>query len=175
MSAELTSLLIAARDGDDAAFVTAVRAAQPDVWRYVSHIAGRSAADDITQDTFVRAFKALPRFRGASSGRTWLLSIARRAAVDAIRRERRHHRLALRAAAERTPQAVGPADALQGLTALVDQLEVRRRDAFVLTQWIGCSYEEAANIVDVPIGTIRSRVARAREDLVRGLRAAETA
>ncbi len=57
---------------------------------------------------------------------------------------------------------------------LVDALPEERRSAFVLTQVLGCSYEEAATICDVPVGTIRSRVARAREQLATALREAET-
>ena len=59
------------------------------------------------------------------------------------------------------------------LELLVDDLDPDRREAFVLTQLIGCSYEEAAIACDVPVGTIRSRVARARSDLANALRAAE--
>jgi RNA polymerase sigma-70 factor (ECF subfamily) len=55
----------------------------------------------------------------------------------------------------------------------VSALDPRRREAFVLTQVVGCSYEEAAAVCDVPVGTIRSRVARARADLVQRARAAE--
>jgi RNA polymerase sigma-70 factor (ECF subfamily) len=62
-----------------------------------------------------------------------------------------------------------------GVLDLVDGLETDRREAFVLTQLLGCSYAEAAAVCDVPVGTIRSRVARAREDLIGALRAAESA
>jgi RNA polymerase sigma-70 factor (ECF subfamily) len=59
------------------------------------------------------------------------------------------------------------------LEALVEALSAERREAFVLTQLLGCSYEEAAVACDVPVGTIRSRVARARSDLTTALKAAE--
>jgi RNA polymerase sigma-70 factor (ECF subfamily) len=174
MSPELTSLLVAARDGDDEALASAIRIAQPDVWRYVAGVAGRGDADDITQDTFLRAFRALPRYRAESSGRTWLLSIAHRAAVDAIRRDQRVRRIHDRARTEARP-VPSASEHPHTLAALVARLEPDRREAFVLTQWIGCSYQEAATIVGVPVGTIRSRVARAREHLIRDLRAADTA
>ena len=62
----------------------AIRASQADVWRLACHLVGADEADDVTQDTFVRAWRALPAFRGDSSARTWLLSIARRACADAV-------------------------------------------------------------------------------------------
>jgi RNA polymerase sigma-70 factor (ECF subfamily) len=59
------------------------------------------------------------------------------------------------------------------LDELITRLGDDRREAFVLTQVIGCSYEEAAEICGVPVGTIRSRVARARGDLIEAVRSAE--
>ena len=59
------------------------------------------------------------------------------------------------------------------LLELVDALPAERREAFVLTQVLGCSYDEAARIAGVPVGTIRSRVARAREALLEAVRAAD--
>jgi RNA polymerase sigma-70 factor (ECF subfamily) len=60
------------------------------------------------------------------------------------------------------------------VSTLVDELAPDQREAFVLTQMIGCSYLEAAEVCGVPIGTIRSRVARAREELVDAVRRSET-
>jgi RNA polymerase sigma-70 factor (ECF subfamily) len=174
---ELTRLFLAARDGDRSALLHAVRTSQADVWRLAYHLVGPDAADDVTQDTFVRAWKALPAFRGDSSARTWLLSIARRACADhvrrAVRRRRLTARLEHRASLPGASHAVDPSNA-HAVSALVDELPHDQRAAFVLTQVIGCSYEEAAEACGVPIGTIRSRVARAREHLVDAVRRAET-
>jgi RNA polymerase sigma-70 factor (ECF subfamily) len=74
------------------------------------------------------------------------------------------------------PTAVETADAAASggdLLELVDGLPAERREAFVLTQVLGCSYDEAARIAGVPVGTIRSRVARARETLIDAVRAAD--
>jgi RNA polymerase sigma-70 factor (ECF subfamily) len=127
-----------------------------------------SEADDVTQDTFLRAWRALPNFRAESSGRTWLLSIARRACVDAVRRRSRWRRLTTRLHTESVPATPGtPApDEVHGLGDLVSRLVPARREAFVLTQITGCSYAEAAELCGVEIGTIRSRVARARVELI---------
>ena len=167
---ELTRLFLAARDGDRTALLHAVRASQADVWRLACHLVGADDADDVTQDTFVRAWRALPAFRGDSSARTWLLSIARRACADAVRRTVRRRRLAApaRAAGRRSParRSTGDPSGAHAVQALVDELARDQRVAFVLTQMVGCSYEEAAEVCGVPVGTIRSRVARAREQLV---------
>ena len=174
---ELTAQFLAARDGDRAALLAAVRASQPDVWRLAYHLVGADDADDVTQDAFVRAWRALPAFRGDSGARTWLLSITRRACADQVRRNVRRRRLAARlqhrAALPGGASVVDPGDA-HAVSALVDELPTDQREAFVLTQVIGCSYEEAALACDVPIGTIRSRVARARERLVEQVRRSET-
>jgi RNA polymerase sigma-70 factor (ECF subfamily) len=175
---ELTRLFLAARDGDRTALLHAIRTSQADVWRLAYHLVGPDDADDVTQDAFVRAWKALPAFRGDSSARTWLLAITRRACADQVRRRVRRRRLATRleersAAVTGGGTTVDPSD-LQAVAALVDDLAADQREAFVLTQVIGCSYAEAAAACGVPIGTIRSRVARAREQLVDAVRRAET-
>jgi RNA polymerase sigma-70 factor (ECF subfamily) len=137
---------------------------------------GPDAADDVTQDTFVRAWRSLPGYRAEASARTWLLVIARRACADAVRARTRRRRLAARlldravTGDERTDDVAGA----HALGALVAGLDRDRREALVLTQVLGCSYAEAAEVCGVPVGTIRSRIARAREDLLEQLAAAET-
>jgi RNA polymerase sigma-70 factor, ECF subfamily len=172
---ELTRLLVAGRDGDQAALAAAIRRAQPDVWRLAAHLVGRNEADDITQDTFLRAYRSLPSFRADASGRTWLLSITRCACADAIRSSRRHRRLQHRLVARHADDGAASAEGAVGLDHLVAALDHDRRAAFVLTQMLGCSYAEAASICDTAVGTIRSRVARARADLLEQMRAADTA
>lgn len=182
---ELTRLLLDARDGDRLSLAAVIRATQADVWRLAAHLVGPGDADDVTQDVYVRMWRALPSFRGEAGARTWLLVIARRACVDALRRRSRYRRL-VRAPLAATdgpsrvargecadPATVDPPDEHVSLDAVVATLARDRRDAFVLTQVIGCTYDEAAAVCGVPVGTIRSRVARARQDLVAALRAAE--
>jgi RNA polymerase sigma-70 factor (ECF subfamily) len=141
-----------------------VRVTQADVWRLCAHLGSPQSADDLTQDTYARAFASLHRFLGRSSARTWLLSIARRACADAVRAAQRERRLAL------PPQQVvaDPAGSV-AMRALIAALEPERREAFVLTQVVGLSYAEVADVCSCPIGTVRSRVARARADLVDAL------
>lgn len=165
----ITLAALRARRGDDEAAAAFVRATQADVWRLCVHLGSRQAADDLAQETYSRAFAALHRFGGRSSARTWLLSIARRVCADAVRQAVRHRDLHARAAAGVQLLSGDPADAT-AVRALLAGLERDRREAFVLTQLVGLSYAEAAEVCGCPVGTIRSRVARARADLVDGWR-----
>jgi RNA polymerase sigma-70 factor (ECF subfamily) len=165
---ELTSLARAAGHGDRAAMARLVRETQGDVWRLCAYLVEPAAADDLAQDTYLRAIPALRTFRGDAPVRTWLLAIARRACAAEISARSRGRRLAARL--EAVPDAtLGQAPAEPGAQAAADELlaalEPGRRAAFVLTQMLGCSYAEAAAVCGCPVGTIRSRVARAREDL----------
>jgi RNA polymerase sigma-70 factor, ECF subfamily len=100
------------------------------------------------------------------------MAIARRAAADAIRREQRIRRN--RAALPIGRDTVDDASGVYALDDLIESLAGDQREAFVLTQVIGLTYDEAAAVCEVKIGTIRSRVARAREQLTGDLgRAAE--
>lgn len=172
---ELTRCLLAARDGDRGAFTTVIQRSQADVWRLAAHLVAPDEADDITQDVFVRAYRSLPRFRADASARTWLLSIARNACADAIRSRRRRRRLHTRLEQSTTDTVVPGPEPRTELDALLASLTPDRRVALTLTQVLGCSYFEAAEVCGVPVGTIRSRVARARADLIALVRAAETA
>jgi RNA polymerase sigma-70 factor (ECF subfamily) len=157
------NLVRAAIAGDRSALNRLVRETQDHVWRYCAYLGSGADVDDLVQETYVRALRALPRFQGRSPVRVWLLGIARRVCADAVRSARRRRALdALRL--RRANSHPDPADEV-GLRLLVDGLSAERREAFVLTQFVGLPYEEAAGVCGVPIGTIRSRVARAREDL----------
>nr|WP_233559034.1 sigma-70 family RNA polymerase sigma factor [Micromonospora radicis] len=158
---------MAARDGDPAAQADFVRATQAEVWRFTAALVDPDSADDLTQETYLRAFRALPAFAGRSTARTWLLGIARRTCADHLRTVVRRRRLAQRLTADAYTDGPYPDPAGQyGAADLVGRLPAERRGAFVLTQLLGLSYAEAAAVEGVPVGTIRSRVARARNDLV---------
>lgn len=165
---EWTRLALAAGRGRDAhALESFVRATQDDVWRLCAHLGDRERADDLTQEVYIRVLRSLPLFRGDSPVRSWLFSIVRRVVADDIaarqRRRRHHHDLDHGAARDgQSPDHQGSVT----LEHLLEALDYDRRAAFVLTQLLGYSYAEAADTCGVPIGTIRSRVARARDVLV---------
>ncbi len=171
---ELERYAAAAVEGDPLAAAALVRATQSDVWRLCAALVDRGSADDLTQETYLRAFGSLHRFAGRSTVRTWLLAIARRVCADALR-SRRRRRLTLVGddAALETLGGSDDAGDPVGEGAVVGDLLARlspeRREAFVLTQLLGLPYAEAAEVAGCPVGTIRSRVARARDDLVTAL------
>lgn len=165
----VTQLALAAGRGDRRALDQFIRATERDVWRLVAFLADPGSADDLTQETFLRAIGALPRFAGRSSARTWLLSIARRVVVDQIRRNQARPRIATQvdlAALLDSSHGSGRFEDIVEVTMMLDGLDPDRRDALLLTQVLGLSYAEAAEVCGCPLGTIRSRVARARDDLI---------
>ncbi|MEV5533921.1 sigma-70 family RNA polymerase sigma factor [Streptomyces prunicolor] len=168
----LTNWALAARHGDSVAVDHLMRALHRDVLRYVAYLgADPQAVDDLAQDTFLRALGSLHRFEGRSSARTWLLSIARRAVIDSYRRAAARPRLSdvqdWQLAVELAqPQGLPGFDDGVALLDLLAVLPDERREAFLLTQLLGLPYEEAAELSNCPVGTVRSRVARARATLV---------
>jgi RNA polymerase sigma-70 factor (ECF subfamily) len=165
---EITTLAIDARTGDPIAAAAFIRATQAEVWRFVAALVDPGAADDLTQETYLRAFRALPTFDARAAARTWLLAVARRTCADHIRAAVRSRRLAARVALVQPRPESEPVDLSATITSaeLLRRLGPDQREAFVLTQVLGLSYEESARSLGVPIGTIRSRVARARSVLL---------
>src|SRR5436309_16134120 len=123
---EITSAGLGARRGDTSAASAFVRAAQADVWRLCAHLGSVQSADDLTQETYARAFGSLHRFLGRSSARTWLLSIARRVCADNVRSAQAARKLPP-PAARVVPDPAGSV----AVRALVAALEPQRREAFV--------------------------------------------
>lgn len=162
----LTELALAGGRGDQTAVAALVNHAMDEVWRYCAASIGVDRADDAAQETFIRAVKSLPRFRGEASARTWLLKIARCACIDDIRARTRHQRVVDKLSAQPFDEVAADVRHPPELTEALQFLSADQREAFVLTQVIGLPYEQAAELVDCPIGTIRSRVARARGALI---------
>ncbi|WP_433832712.1 sigma-70 family RNA polymerase sigma factor [Actinoplanes sp. CA-015351] len=169
--ADLTAYAFAAARGDREAAAELIRATQFEVSRFLRSLVSDADIDDLTQETFLRVWRALPEFAGRSSVRTWLFAIARRVAADHVRHVTRRPRVVGVADWVVTADAADPYgrprfEEQQALTDLLAGLSDERREAFVVTQVLGLSYAEAAEVCECPVGTIRSRVARAREDLV---------
>lgn len=177
---QVTAWALAAGRGDEDAMRQFVEATHADVRRFVGYLAaeGGPAAEDLTQETYLRALSSLPRFAGRSCARTWLLSIARRVVVDRYRYDAARPRVSgaadwLDVADRRQPAGLPGFDEGVALLDLLGTLDHHRREAFVLTQLLCLPYAEAARRAGCPIGTVRSRVARAREELSVMLRAAD--
>ncbi len=180
MDDQVSAWAFAAARGSQGAAAAFVRATQPDVTRFLAHLTSPRDAEDLTQETYLRAFRSLPRFAGRASARTWLFSIARRVAADHLREAKRRPRTVTggdwfeASDAARQPADAGRIDEQIVLHALIGSLPSDQREAFVATQVLGLSYEETATVCDCAIGTIRSRVARARAVLVAQVTARET-
>ncbi|WP_369386906.1 sigma-70 family RNA polymerase sigma factor [Streptomyces sp. CG1] len=168
----ITAWALAARSGDADAVEHFVRALHRDVQCYVAHLCtDPQAVDDLAQDTFLRAISSLHRFEGRSSARAWLLSIARRAVIDSYRYAASRPRLSdvpdwQLAVESAQPRGLPGFDDGVALLDLLACLPDERREAFVLTQLLGLPYAEAAEVSACPVGTVRSRVARARATLM---------
>jgi len=171
---ELTRLAVQARRGEPSVMASFIRATQREVYSLCAYLVDEDTADDLAQETYLRVFRALPDFRKESSARTWLLSITRRVCMDELRRRirrRRSETLVSEFNTEfNTDRPVPATDDDQGeVRELLSQLPEDRRSAFVLTQILGLSYADAGDICQCPAGTIGSRVARARGDLIQVL------
>lgn len=166
-------LIRAAGAGDMAAFEELVRAYQSYVWRFLSHLLGDPAlAEDVTQETFVRVYRKLETFRFRSKFSTWVFSVARNAGVDALRSRQRRERL-LTVVAQRTRDSVAGAEMGVEIEAALQSLSPKLREAFVLIEAVGLTYNEAGGALGVPEGTVKSRVFHAREQLVSWMSAGE--
>jgi RNA polymerase sigma factor (sigma-70 family) len=141
------------------------------VHRYLGRRVG-DLADDLLSETFLIAFRRRAAYRPEHvEVRPWLLGIATNVVHGHLRTERRRYRALARASAEPPSSGPGPEDshdrlaaqALRGpLAAALASLEPRDRDVLLLFAWGQLSYEEIAAALDVPIGTVRSRLNRAR-------------
>jgi RNA polymerase sigma-70 factor (ECF subfamily) len=173
----LTRLLLDAQRGDRAALDRFVAATHRDVNDLCRYLGDRDNADDLTQETYRRAVASLHRYRATGPAKHWLLTIARRTCADATRRRQRRRRLQRRVGELSPDEHIDPTPVTEQpeIDELLLELDDDRRAAFVLTQLHGFRYEDAAQLLDVPIGTIRSRVARAREQLLDLMRADDAA
>jgi RNA polymerase sigma-70 factor, ECF subfamily len=154
------------------AFEDLVRAHQADVYRLALRLVrDPPTAEDVTQEAFLHAYRALRRFRGQAKFSTWLFRITRNCAVDAIRRRERLRRMdreALVAEEVETDLSLRAA-----LDRAVDALPRDLREPFVLIEVLGLSYAEAGAVLSVVSGTLKSRMHRARRRLIEAMEEAD--
>ena len=163
--------LARAREGDLAAFEDLVRTYQGDVFRFAYHLTrDRQMAEDVTQEAFIRAFRFLGTFRGDSRFTSWLFRIARNCGMDALRRRSAH--------LGREHPAPTPATdpvARAELDAALASISEEHREPFLLIEVFGLSYQEAADVLRIRVGTVKSRMHRARQALCKALEVEEDA
>jgi RNA polymerase sigma-70 factor (ECF subfamily) len=160
----------AAAAGDVLAFERLVRATEGHLWRYLVHILGdRTLAEDVRQEVFIRVHRKLAGLKDPERFLPWLFTMARNAAYDASRaRRRRRARWAQKADEARLEPGADPHLELEVSDALA-RLEPELREALVLVAVMGLTYSEVAAAMGIPEGTVKSRVFRARRQLVSNL------
>jgi RNA polymerase sigma-70 factor, ECF subfamily len=178
---QISELVAGARAGDTDAFEALVKHYYPRIYDYVTRMVRDPVeAEDVAQEAFVRAYQALPTFRGDASFQTWLYRIASNLAIDASRhRKRRQWQMASldepldlrdsQVAREpvddrtRPPAEMVEAFALQEqVQGAIAELSDKLRPVVILHDLQGLSYEEIAHTLGCPLGTVKSRLFNAR-------------
>jgi RNA polymerase sigma-70 factor, ECF subfamily len=169
-----------AQQGDLRAFESLVRAYQGDVWRFAYHLTrNASMAEDVSQEAFIRAYRGIGSYRGPARFSSWLLRIVRNCAIDAYRKTRRETVTAEEDQASREDRSsfIDPPDAEERarINDAIRQLPMALREPFVVIEILGFTYEEASTILGTRIGTVKSRMHRARAALMEHLQEKEVA
>jgi RNA polymerase sigma-70 factor (ECF subfamily) len=171
--------------GDKAAFDILVRKYQYKVVKLISrYVRDHSEVQDVAQEAFIKAYRALPRFRGDSAFYTWMYRIAINTAknylvakgrrlpttdIDAQEAEQYEGSAGLKEQA--TPENMLLRDEIEtAIFSAIEQLPEDLRTAITLREIEGMSYEEIAQAMECPVGTVRSRIFRAREVIDEKLR-----
>jgi len=161
-----------AKKGDAEAFAFLVETYETSVYRLALRMCGNSHdAEEVAQEAFVAAWKGLPSFRGESKFSSWLYQLTSNAAIDFLRREKRHRGATpiedeVELAAPGTPQqAAEEAELRQALQQALAQLTPEHRQIFLLRQMQQMSYEEIGRLLGLESGTVKSRLSRAKKQL----------
>jgi RNA polymerase sigma-70 factor (ECF subfamily) len=169
-------LIDAARGGDHRAFEALVLKYQDRIFRMVQRlVSGSDVVDDLAQEVFIRAYKSLGDFKGESSLYTWLYKIAlnlcrnhyrtrgRRPALEEL--DEADGAVGMEAAGGTPEDEASRTEFWEHLRRGLDELPAEQREAVVFCDLEGMSYEEMAVVMEVPIGTVRSRIYRGRRAL----------
>ncbi len=166
MAADERDLITRSCAGDLEAFESLVRAHQDRIYNLAYRLTGnREDATDAAQEAFIRAYRALPRFRRDAAFSTWLYRIATNAALDLVRRRPAVPPVELTAdyrAPDNPEVEAQRRETHRRIHAALGHLPPEYRAAVVLRDLQGLDYEEIAHILQVPIGTVRSRLSRGR-------------
>ena len=172
------SLIERTLQGDLAAFERLVERHRAIVFRVAARIVGPDDAEDVSQDAFLRAFHRLDQYRGTATFRTWLLQITQNAALSALTRTRRRPTEMVDdppEAADRDPvrqpvMELERRERQQRLELKLRTLRPEYRSLLVLRDLEGFSYDEISDVLDMPLGSVKGRLHRARDELIELLR-----
>jgi RNA polymerase sigma-70 factor (ECF subfamily) len=161
--------------GDPQAFAALVQRHQRRLLGLLKHVSGsQELAEDVAQEAFVRAYRKIHLYEGRSSFYTWLCRIA----MNLLANERRHKRLENQATREGFDVAMSSSgyasdaehaavreEVRQSVQAAIQLLDTERRAVLLLRDFDGLDYEQIAEVLEIPVGTVRSRLHRARSEL----------
>ena len=161
-----------AKKGDADAFAFLVETYETSIYRLALRMCGNAHdAEEVAQEAFVAAWKGLPSFRGESKFSSWLYQLTTNAAIDFLRREKRHRAATpledeMEPVSPDTPQqAVEEDEVRHALQQALDSLTPEHREIFLLRQMRQLSYEEIGRLLDLEPGTVKSRLSRAKKQL----------
>ena len=188
MTAEESDLVLVKRvqRGDKSAFDLLVRKYQHKVVKLVlRYVRNPAEAEDIAQEAFIKAYRALPQFRGDSAFYTWMYRIAINTAKNSLASRDRSpirydldltdpeesHSVQTKLQDPDTPEGMALTEEIRGIVnSAIEGLPEELKTAIVLRELDGLSYEEIAAAMECPVGTVRSRIFRAREAIDKRLR-----
>ena len=188
MTVEESDLVLVKRvqRGDKSAFDLLVRKYQHKVVKLVlRYVRNPAEAEDISQEAFIKAYRALPQFRGDSAFYTWMYRIAINTAKNSLASRDRSpiaydldltdpeesHSVQTKLQDPDTPEGLALTEEIRGIVnSAIEALPEELKTAIVLRELDGLSYEEIAAAMECPVGTVRSRIFRAREAIDKRLR-----
>mgnify|MGYP004603908375 FL=1 len=168
---EEKDLICRAARGDAEAFRQLVEAYQTPAYRLAARMCGPDSAEDVTQEAFLAAWRALPEFRGDCRFSTWLYRLVSNAAIDCLRREKKHRDtgdvddLELPDGGPSLQEQAERSDTRDAVRRALDRLSPEHRQVLLLRFMQELDYGEIAQVLDVSEGTVKSRINRAKSKL----------
>lgn len=168
---EEKDLICRAARGDAEAFRQLVEAYQTPAYRLAARMCGPDSAEDVTQEAFLAAWRALPEFRGDCRFSTWLYRLVSNAAIDCLRREKKHRDtgdvddLELPDGGPSPQEQAERSDTRDAVRRALDRLSPEHRQVLLLRFMQELDYGEIARALDISEGTVKSRINRAKSKL----------
>lgn len=168
---EEKDLICRAARGDAEAFRQLVEAYQTPAYRLAARMCGPDSAEDVTQEAFLAAWRALPEFRGDCRFSTWLYRLVSNAAIDCLRREKKHRDtgdvddLELPDGDPSPQEQAERSDTRDAVRRALDRLSPEHRQVLLLRFMQELDYGEIARALNVSEGTVKSRINRAKSKL----------
>ncbi len=161
-------LVVLSQEGDKQAFCKLIERYKGMIFTMIHRILGDpSEAEDVAQDVFIRAYKALPRFRREAKFSTWLYRICHNLCISTVKKRKREAHLPYRTEGHRSSVEIAyeRREIQEKVRCLISELPPAYGLAITLRHIQGLSYKEISEVLDQPLGTTKSTISRAREQL----------